>query len=94
METKDHEQLVGSFYDNYWPTINCWRDTDETLSIHYGLYEKGIRTRKEAMYNMNDYIARLLGLQIGKPLKILDAGCGVGGTSIYQRNIQMLTLQE
>lgn len=21
METKDHEQLVGSFYDNYWSTI-------------------------------------------------------------------------
>ena len=79
----NHEQLVGSFYDSYWPAIAWWKDSDETLSIHYGLYEKHIKTRKEAMYNMNDYVAKLLGLKKNKKMKILDAGCGVGGTSTY-----------
>lgn len=83
METKDHEKLVGKFYDDYWSSIVWWKDSDETLSIHYGFYEKDIKTRKEAMYNMNDYVAKLLGLEKNKPMKILDAGCGVGGTSIY-----------
>ncbi|GAG13149.1 unnamed protein product, partial [marine sediment metagenome] len=75
----NHEQLVGNFYDSYWPTIAWWKNSDETLSIHYGLYEKHIQTRTEAMYNMNNYVAKLLGLKKNKKMKILDAGCGVGG---------------
>ena len=46
----DHERLVGSFYDAYWSTIAWWKDSNETLSIHYGLYEKNIKTNKEAIY--------------------------------------------
>jgi cyclopropane fatty-acyl-phospholipid synthase-like methyltransferase len=32
---------------------------------------------------MNNYIGELLNLNNKKKLKILDAGCGIGGTSIY-----------
>jgi ubiquinone/menaquinone biosynthesis C-methylase UbiE len=83
MDTSGHEKLVGSFYDDYWSAIAWWKDADETLSIHYGLYDKGIKTRKEALYNMNDYVAKLIRIEKNKTMSILDAGCGVGGTSIY-----------
>jgi ubiquinone/menaquinone biosynthesis C-methylase UbiE len=32
---------------------------------------------------MNDVVWKMLGLDETKPLQVLDAGCGVGGTSVY-----------
>lgn len=61
-----------------------WRYTDKTLAMHSGYYEKGIRTHEDAKINKNKLIGRFLDLDIlHKTGIILDAGCGVGGTSIY-----------
>jgi len=53
------------------------------VGFHFGYYEKGVIKYKEAVQNMNDYAGRLLGLENGQSLKIFDAGCGIGATSIY-----------
>jgi ubiquinone/menaquinone biosynthesis C-methylase UbiE len=58
---------------------------NDSLGIHHGFYERGIRTVTEAELNMNNYVGRLLDLdELNKTEgKVLDAGCGFGGTSIY-----------
>jgi len=56
------------------------------LALHDGLHEKGKMSFNDALLNMNDFVAKLLGLEKDRKMKILDAGCGVGGTSIYLGN--------
>jgi len=83
MKINANEQVVGEYYDAIWSEFARWWCAEETLGLHYALYEKGITSFKEAVYNMNDFIGKLLQLSKKKNLRILDAGCGVGGTSIY-----------
>jgi tocopherol O-methyltransferase len=60
-----------------------WWKTNKTLAFHYGFYEKGFHSHADAILHMNDIAWRLLNLDGTRPLQVLDAGCGVGGTSIY-----------
>jgi len=79
---------IVNHYNNLLP--------DDSLALHFGFYERGVRTLSDAELNMNNYIGRLLDLDtLGTTdSKILDAGCGVGGTSIYlakkYRNIKFV----
>jgi len=78
------EKGVDEYYQKHWAKFVQWWNGNEAQAIHVGLYEKGIRSHVQALNNMNDYVAILLHLNDGKTSKkILDAGCGVGGTITY-----------
>jgi len=73
------------FYRDNFTLIEKLLQVDQTHCIHHGYYEKGIRTHVQSVINMNDFIGRLLKLdsEIKQYKKILDAGCGIGGTVVY-----------
>lgn len=50
-------------------------------ALHYGLWYDNTRSLAEAVGNTNKFI--LEALHIDADDRVLDAGCGVGGTSIY-----------
>jgi len=79
------EKKVKDYYENIWsPSVHLeGRDENPFLGFHYGYYEKGITTWKEAAINMNDFIGRLIKLDNNKTIEILDAGCGTGATSVH-----------
>ena len=76
--------LIDFYRDNF-TLIEKLLQVDQTHCIHHGYYEKGIRTHIQSVINMNDFIGRLLNLdsEIKQCKKILDAGCGIGGTVVY-----------
>jgi len=74
---------VDLYFEEKWKIFEKWWCADETLGIHYAYYDENTRNFKNAIFNMNNLIAELLSLNKDKPEKILDIGCGVGGTSIY-----------
>jgi cyclopropane fatty-acyl-phospholipid synthase-like methyltransferase len=78
-----NEEDVIRYYERFWSKSELWWETDKTLGIHLGYYDKGIRSHTEAVFYMNDFSWQLLRLNAETPGQILDAGCGVGGTSIY-----------
>ena len=78
-----HEKKVREYYDHLWLESTPGQICYDTLSFHGGFFEKGITTLKEAMLNMNDFVGRLLLLDKKRPRNVLDAGCGIGGTSIH-----------
>ena len=85
----DVKERIIYWYEKHWePGFIKWWKGYETLALHDGLHQKGIRSFEEALLNMNDFVAKLLELDKfeDKNAKILDAGCGVGGTCIYLGN--------
>ena len=54
---------------------------DDCLALHYGFWESGVTSLRQALVKENEVLAQLAGIQLGDA--ILDAGCGVGGSSIY-----------
>ena len=53
----------------------------DTLGIHFGFWEKDTKSRQEAMVNQDKEIIKVGVIKKGD--RVLDAGCGVGGTAIY-----------
>lgn len=83
MKKSKHNKNVASYFERSWKLSEKWCYAGETLCIHYAYYDKNTKNFKDAVYKMNDLIGELLKLEENKSEKILDAGCGVGGTSIY-----------
>ncbi len=51
------------------------------MAMHYGYWDANTKNLKEALYNLNELLANAAG--IGSNQTVLDAGCGVGGSSLY-----------
>lgn len=80
---KNNEKRTSD--EDWWRKYAQQMHVEKTLALHFGYYEKGIRSHEEAVINKNKLIEKLLDLNILAKKKgiILDAGCGVGGTLIY-----------
>ncbi len=79
------EENVVDFYRKNWPLLVKLWQVDKTYCIHHGYYEKGKRTHIQSVENMNNFVGQLLCLDSKEKQtkKILDAGCGIGGTITY-----------
>ena len=61
-------------------------DLKRSKSIHYGFWDKTTWSFRQALQRINSVLAEIA--KITKKDKVLDAGCGVGGSSIWlARNI-------
>jgi tocopherol O-methyltransferase len=82
-----HKDLVRRFYDigsRYYSEI-CGEH------IHDGYYLTGRESREEAQENLVKYLAAGAGIKAGD--RVLDAGCGIGGSSVWlARNLGAATL--
>lgn len=75
-----HKNIV----DYYAATENAYKDSwdlNNSLAIHYGYWDEKVKTFPQSLLRMNDIM--LEAAQIRPTDKVLDAGCGIGGSSIY-----------
>ncbi|MBI5503199.1 MAG: methyltransferase domain-containing protein [Deltaproteobacteria bacterium] len=71
-------QAVRAYYRRTaWDFHLVWSPCD----FHFGLYEDGCVTHRAALRNTNRLLADLAGVGAGS--RVLDAGCGVGGTTLW-----------
>jgi cyclopropane fatty-acyl-phospholipid synthase-like methyltransferase len=76
--SSDIRTRVGRYYDRmqfFYSTF--WSPT----GVHYGFWEAGTWRRQDAIRNMDRVVGDELGLPPGD--RVLDAGCGIGGTSAF-----------
>lgn len=74
-------QDVENYYDHTEPHYRMWWKLDASMGLHYGVWDPGIRNLKDAVLHTNRQLM-LLG-ELPEGARVLDAGCGVGGSSIF-----------
>lgn len=73
-----HRRRVTAYYES---TTVLYRALWSRRAVHYGLWELGTRSHRESIENLDRRVAAQLALPRGA--RVLDAGCGIGGTSCY-----------
>lgn len=74
---KDIEQyydLSQTHYKRVW-------DLKRSRSLHYGYWDSSTKNFHEALLNINKILSAKAGIK--KEDKVLDAGCGIGGSSLW-----------
>lgn len=74
-------QKIATYYDR---NTRLWRllwFTRNSLGIHYGYYDKDVKTQDEAILRTNETLAKMADIK--KDDLVLDFGCGVGGSAIW-----------
>jgi tocopherol O-methyltransferase len=74
------EAIVG-YYDETWLDYRMlWLNRDN-LAVHFGYTDDSTRGHADALKNVNRVLADRVQIQPGE--RVLDAGCGVGGSSLW-----------
>jgi tocopherol O-methyltransferase len=80
VDSKYKEGILRYYSDSLW-VYRLFSFNNETLSLHCGFWKESTKNRHEAMLIQNMSVITLG--EIKKENKILDAGCGIGGSAIY-----------
>ena len=72
---------VGEYYDSTQNHYEKWWDLSKSLSLHYGIWNNGVKNFRQASSNTNKILMELSNIKDNE--HILDAGCGVGGAAIF-----------
>ena len=74
-------QRIARYYDNCHVAYRIGWNLDSGLSLHFGYWDETTTTLAQAMRRENEVVADRAG--VGPGDRVLDAGCGVGGSAIY-----------
>jgi ubiquinone/menaquinone biosynthesis C-methylase UbiE len=74
-------QDIADYYNQTLNHYARWWKLDQSLSVHYGLWDKHTTSFQEALINTNVTMAKVGNIQPN--MRVLDAGCGVGGAAFY-----------
>src|SRR5687767_4262509 len=81
MQPTPYQQKI---IDYYTATENAYKDSwdlDKSLSIHYGYWDEKVHSFPGSLLRMNEVMMEKVGVK--QTDHVLDAGCGVGGSSIF-----------
>lgn len=75
-----HEQ-ISRYYDISWSQYEWAWQLNKSHSLHYGIWGPHTRNFHEALQNTNRQLCVTAGITASD--YVLDAGCGVGGSSVW-----------
>jgi cyclopropane fatty-acyl-phospholipid synthase-like methyltransferase len=74
-------EAIVEYYDVSWLDYRFLWLNRGNLAVHFGYYGDECRNHAQALENLNRVLADLADVQAGD--RVLDAGCGVGGSAIW-----------
>lgn len=86
MELLDYHKRIVEYYNATEHAYKDSWDLDNSLAIHYGYWDDKVRSFPASLVRMNEVMAEQAGILPGE--KVLDAGCGVGGSSIFLASVR------
>ena len=81
MHPTDYHQKIIQYYKD---TENAYKDSwdlNNSLAIHYGYWDEKVKSFPQSLLRMNEVMMEEAAIK--QTDKVLDAGCGVGGSSIF-----------
>lgn len=81
MDKKEYHKKIVEYYN---ATEHAYRDSwdlDNSLAIHYGYWDEKVKSFPASLLRMNEVMIETAG--INSKDKVLDAGCGVGGSAVF-----------
>lgn len=72
---------IENYYDHTEVHYRMWWNLEEAAGLHYGIWDADTRNNTQAILNTNSRLMQLGG--ITGTDRVLDAGCGIGGSSMY-----------
>ena len=78
--TNYHKNIV----DYYAASENAYKDSwdlNNSLAIHYGYWDERVKSFPQSLLRMNEVMMEAANIKPSD--KVLDAGCGIGGSSIF-----------
>ncbi len=72
---------IENYYDQTEVHYRMFWKLDKVAGLHYGVWDESTNSISDAILNTNKLLINLG--EIKKEHKVLDAGCGIGGSSIY-----------
>ena len=76
---------IRAYYDETWMDYRMLWLNPQNRAIHFGYWDEHTRSHTQSLFAMNRVLASHLGIRSGQ--RILDAGCGVGGSAIWLAKI-------
>lgn len=72
---------IERYYDQTEVHYRMFWNLKKSMGLHYGIWNSNTKNIQEAILNVNEYLMNLG--EIKQSDLVLDAGCGIGGSSIY-----------
>ena len=73
-EIEQYYDLSQTHYEKFW-------DLQKSRSLHYGYWDRSTKNFHEALLNINKILSQKAAIK--KDDNVLDAGCGIGGSSLW-----------
>ncbi len=85
MQPTDYHKKIIQYYKD---TENAYKDSwdlNNSLAIHYGYWDAKVKSFPQSLLRMNEVMMEAAAIKSTD--KVLDAGCGVGGSSIFMASV-------
>ncbi|MDY6941435.1 MAG: methyltransferase domain-containing protein [Pseudomonadota bacterium] len=79
--SKDYENAIIDYYDNCEIDYKMLWRLDRCMAMHFGYWDETTKGVSDALLRENQVLAERVGITAED--RVLDAGCGVGGSSIW-----------
>ena len=83
VDRSKHPRQVREYYDHNTERFLRWGKDEGTFNIHAALWPAEVRSLGEALNYANELVAREIESCPYPVERVLDLGCGVGGTLFY-----------
>ena len=78
--TEYHQKIIEYYKDTENAYKDSW-DLNNSLAIHFGYWDSTVKSFPQSLLRMNEVMME--AAKIKSTDNVLDAGCGVGGSSIF-----------
>jgi len=72
---------IIEYYNSCECDYRIFWDLDRSMAMHAGFWDSKTKTLKDALMRENELLAEISDIKLQD--KVLDAGCGIGGSSIF-----------